>query len=57
MFELKGLDSRIKLHNGVEMPIFGLGTWKLKDGDEAKTAVKFAIEHGYRLIGHSSSLF
>jgi len=57
MFELKGLDSRIKLHNGVEMPIFGLGTWKLKDGDEAKTAVKFAIEHGYRLIDTAAAYF
>ena len=45
MFELKGLDSRIKLHNGVEMPIFGLPTWKLKNGDEEKTAVKIEIEH------------
>jgi len=57
MFELKGLDSRVKLNNGVEMPVFGFGTWQLKEGDEAKNAVKFAIEQGYRLIDTASGYF
>ncbi|CAJ0584017.1 unnamed protein product, partial [Mesorhabditis spiculigera] len=39
----------IKLSNGVEMPIFGLGTWQSKP-EEVKTAVKAAITSGYRLI-------
>ena len=34
--DLKGLSSRVKLHNGVEMPIFGLGVWRMRDGDESK---------------------
>jgi len=38
------------LHNGVEMPYFGLGVYLSKDGTEVINAVKWAIEHGYRHI-------
>lgn len=37
----------VKLNNGVEMPIFGLGTYKAT-GSDIKQAVKDAIELGYR---------
>jgi len=40
----------VKLNNGIEMPVFGLGTWKMDDGKEAGDAVKVALEMGYRLI-------
>lgn len=50
MFGIENLDSRVKLHNGVEMPIFGLGVWKMRDGEEVKNAVRHAIQQGYRLI-------
>ncbi|TFG08399.1 MAG: aldo/keto reductase, partial [Promethearchaeota archaeon] len=42
------LDSKIKLNNGVEMPIIGLGTWNLQ-GNECVQATSWALEAGYRL--------
>ncbi len=44
------LSSTVTLHNGVKMPIFGLGVWKVEDGAEVENAVKYAIKAGYRLI-------
>ncbi len=38
------------LHNGVEMPYFGLGVYLSKDGNEVINAVKWAIQSGYRHI-------
>ncbi|MEK5059593.1 glyoxal reductase [Paenibacillus sp. FSL H7-0326] len=44
------LQDTVTLNNGVKMPQFGLGVWKVKEGDEAYNAVKHAITHGYRAI-------
>ena len=44
------LSSKLKLNNGVEVPYLGLGTFQLKDGEEAYNAVKWAIELGYKHI-------
>ncbi|CEG29744.1 aldo/keto reductase [Bacillus sp. B-jedd] len=39
-----------KLHNGVEMPLFGLGVYKVEEGAEAEKTVNEALKLGYRLI-------
>ena len=38
-----------RLHNNLDIPCIGFGTWKLKDGI-AQQAVEFAIDKGYRHI-------
>lgn len=46
----KALTESTVLSNGVTMPWFGLGVWKMKDDGEAERTVKAAIETGYRSI-------
>jgi diketogulonate reductase-like aldo/keto reductase len=46
----KHLQDTTTLHNGVEMPWFGLGVFKVEDGAELVEAVKAAIKNGYRSI-------
>jgi len=40
--------SKIKLNNGLEMPIIGLGTWQMNTEQEVKQAINKALELGYR---------
>ncbi|MFX3623885.1 MAG: aldo/keto reductase [Ectobacillus sp.] len=40
----------ITLHNGIEMPVLGLGVWKVTDKEELKMAVQAALAAGYRAI-------
>ncbi|MEH7345877.1 aldo/keto reductase [Bacillus sp. JJ1532] len=47
---VKNLQDTITLHNGVKMPWFGIGMFKVEKGPELVNAVKFAIKHGYRSI-------
>ena len=42
------------LHNGVEMPYFGLGVYLSKDGQEVINAIQWALEAGYRHIDTAS---
>ncbi len=43
------LRSFLRTRRGVEMPVFGLGTW-LSESDECKSAVDAAVRHGIKLI-------
>lgn len=40
----------VTFYNGNEMPIIGLGTFRVENNDQCKDAVKHAIENGYRHI-------
>jgi len=44
------LSSTLKLNNGVEMPLLGLGVFQSAEGEETYNAVKWAIEAGYKHI-------
>ena len=46
---VKGLQDAATLHNGVQMPWFGLGVYKVENS-EAIQAVKAALKAGYRSI-------
>ncbi|MGB2768786.1 MAG: aldo/keto reductase [Candidatus Zixiibacteriota bacterium] len=53
MKELR-IDTKVKLNNGVEMPIFGLGTYQAQSGKETRDAVLHALHAGYRHIDTAS---
>ncbi|SFE80241.1 Aldo/keto reductase [Paenibacillus algorifonticola] len=44
------LQDTVTLHNGVKMPWFGLGVFKVEEGEEVVSSVKAAIKNGYRSI-------
>jgi len=46
---------KVKLNNGVEMPILGFGVFQVKDLEECERSVVDAIETGYRLIDTAQS--
>jgi len=46
---------KVKLNNGIEMPILGFGVFQIKDSQECERAVIEAIETGYRLIDTAAS--
>ncbi len=50
MDTITDIKGSVTLHNGVEMPYFGLGVYLSKDGSEVINAVKWAIQSGYRHI-------
>lgn len=47
---MNSLQDTTTLHNGVKMPWFGLGVYKVQEGEEALQSVKDAIKAGYRSI-------
>lgn len=46
----QNLQDKTTLHNGIKMPWFGLGVFKVEEGPELVHAVKTAIKHGYRSV-------
>lgn len=46
---------KIKLNNGVEMPLLGFGVFQITDESECEKSVVDAIEAGYRLIDTAAS--
>ena len=44
------ITSTKKLHNGIEMPRFGLGVYKMNEPEEAFNSIKKALETGYIAI-------
>jgi 2,5-diketo-D-gluconate reductase A len=46
---------KIKLNNGIEMPILGFGVYQITDADECERCVYDAIQAGYRLIDTAAS--
>lgn len=44
------LQETYTLSNGVKIPKIGLGTWQVKEGDEAYNSVLMALKNGYRHI-------
>jgi diketogulonate reductase-like aldo/keto reductase len=46
---------KIKLNNGIEMPILGFGVFQIPDAAECERSVLDAIETGYRLIDTAAS--
>ncbi|GAA6238578.1 MAG: aldo/keto reductase [Spiroplasma phoeniceum] len=47
---MKTLTMKLKLFNGVEIPLIGLGTYKMTDENEVYQAVIAALQNGYRHI-------
>ncbi|MDX1769148.1 aldo/keto reductase [Arenibacter troitsensis] len=54
MKNLTDLKGTFRLHNGVDMPYFGLGVYLSEDGKEVTNAVKWALQDGYRHIDTAS---
>lgn len=46
---------KIKLNNGIEMPILGFGVYQITDAQECENSVLDAIHAGYRLIDTASA--
>jgi methylglyoxal/glyoxal reductase len=47
---MNNINDRVKLNNGVEMPVLGLGVFQIEDGQVVIDSVKAAIRNGYRSI-------
>ena len=46
---------KVKLKNGVEMPLLGFGVFQIPNAEECERSVVDAIETGYRLIDTAAS--
>lgn len=48
---------KVKLNNGVEMPIMGFGVYQVTDAAQCEQAVTDALDAGYRLIDTAAAYF
>ncbi|AIF44281.1 aldo/keto reductase [Virgibacillus sp. SK37] len=48
------IQDTVVLNNGIKMPGFGLGVYKVEEGETVINAVRVALEHGYRSIDTAS---
>ena len=48
------IDTTLELSNGVHIPQFGLGVFRINDGSQVEGAVLHALQHGYRSIDTAS---
>ncbi len=48
------IESRTKLNDGISMPIFGIGVWRMEPGRQTREAVSTALELGYIHIDAAS---
>jgi len=48
--KITDINGTVPLANGVEMPYFGLGVFRSRDGAEVINAIEWALEAGYRHI-------
>ncbi|GJM30571.1 MAG: glyoxal reductase [Cyclobacteriaceae bacterium] len=51
---IQSIHDTVTLHNGVDMPWFGLGVFESKDGAEVQQAIQWALEAGYRSFDTAS---
>ena len=51
---LANIGARVRLNNGVEMPVLGLGVYQMSAGGQTRTACLDAFAAGYRLIDTAS---
>jgi diketogulonate reductase-like aldo/keto reductase len=54
---VKNLQDTTTLHNGVKMPWFGIGVFKVEEGPELVNAVRAAIKNGYRSIDTAAAIY
>lgn len=47
---MAGLGPEVTLNNGVRMPQFGFGVWRIPEGEPTVASVRVALETGYRSI-------
>ena len=49
-FDQLSIDTKVILNNGIEMPVFGLGTYRSGSSKRTRDLVTYALEIGYRHI-------
>jgi methylglyoxal/glyoxal reductase len=51
---MESIFDKVRLHNVVEMPVLGLGVYKVEEGTQIEETIHSALDYGYRLIDTAS---